>query len=49
MHEAGHSKQVCWDDPEQVEREVGAFRMGDTCTHGWFMVINGKKNHNIVK
>ena len=37
MHEAGHSKPVLWDNPEDgMGREVGVgFRMGGhMCTHG---------------
>ena len=31
MHEAGHPKPVCWDNPEGWGGEAGGFRMGDTC------------------
>ena len=52
MREAGHSKPVPQDNPEGwVEREAeGGFRMvGHMCTHGWFMSVYGKSQHNIVK
>ena len=31
MHEAGHSKQMHWDNPEGWDAE-GSSRWGDTCT-----------------
>ena len=52
MQEAGHSRLVHWDDPEGWDGEGGGSGVQDgdhMYTHGWFMVINGKKNHNIVK
>ena len=52
MFEAGHSKLVLWDKPEEWGgREVeGWFKMGGYMyTHGWFMPMYGKNHHNIVK
>ena len=51
MHEAGRSKQVLWENPEGWggEGDGRGFKMGrHMCTHGAFMLINGK-NYNIVK
>ena len=48
IHEAGHSKLVLWDNPEEWGEE-GTFRMGKHMyTHGWFMLMYGKTHHNIV-
>ena len=52
MHEAGHSKQVLWDNPEGWggEGDGRGFKMGrHMCTRGGFMSIYGKNYHNIVK
>ena len=49
MHEAGCSKQVLWEK-WGGEGDGRGFKMGrHMCTHGAFMLINGKNYHNIVK
>ena len=50
MHEAGHSEQVLWDNPEGQDGEGGERGVqdeGHMYTCGWFMY--GKNHHNIVK
>ena len=52
MHETGHEKPVHWHDPERWDGEGGERGVQDggcMCTHGWFMSMNGKNHHNIVK
>ena len=48
MHEAGHSKPVLWDNPEGWGGE-GAGRGIRDVHRGGFMLVYGKKHHNIVK
>lgn len=52
MHETGHSKLVHWENPEGRNWEGGArgvSRWGEhTYTHGKFVLMYGKSNHNIV-
>ena len=52
MHEVGCSGLVHWDDPDGWDGE-GSGREGQEgehmYTHGWFMWMYGKNNHNIVK
>ena len=51
MHEAGCSGLVHWDDPEGWDGEGGGKEGQDgkhMYTHGWFMWLYGKNNHNIV-
>ena len=52
MHETGCSRVVHWDDPEGWDGEAGGRGVQDgehMCTHGWFMSMDGKNHHNIVK
>ena len=51
MHEAGHPKQVLWDNPEGWDGEGGGeFRMWGTHEYLWlFMSMYSKDHHNIVK
>ena len=52
MHETGHSKSVHWDNPEGWDEEGGGrgiWEGGNMYTHGWFMSMYGKNQHNIVK
>ena len=52
MHETGHSKPVCWDNPEGWDGEGGGRGVqdgGHLYTHGWLMSMYGKNHHNIVK
>jgi len=55
MHEAGHPKPVLWDNPvgwdgEGAGRGVqGGVQGGHMYTRGLFLLIYGKKHHNIVK
>ena len=51
MHKAGHSKPVLWDNPEGWVGEGGGRSVqnrGHMCTCGWFMLMYGKNNHNII-
>ena len=48
----GHSKPVHWDDPEGWGGEGGARGVrdgGHMYTRGWFMSMDGKNHHNIIK
>ena len=52
MNEAGHSKLVHWDNPEDNprRREVGGGSGWEQMyTHGWFMSMYGKNHYNIIK
>ena len=52
MHETGCSGLVHWDDPEGWDGEGGGRERQDgehMYTHGWFMWMYGKNQHNIVK
>ena len=54
MHEIGHSEPVHWDSPEGWDGEEGGRRAwdgvgGHMYIHGWFMSVDGKNHHNIVK
>ena len=52
MHEAGHSKSVLWDYPEEWggEGDGRGFRIGrNTSTHGLFILIYGKNHHSTIK
>ena len=52
MHEAGHSKLVRWDNPEGLGGAGGGRGLqdgGHMYTHGWFMLMYGKNQHNTVK
>ena len=41
MHEAGHSKQVLWDNPEGWGGEAGGrrFQDGETHVHSWVIHV----------
>ena len=52
MHETECSGLVHWDDPEGWDGERGGREVQDgehMYTHGWFMWMYGKNQHNIVK
>ena len=52
MHETGCLRLVHWDDPERWDEDGGEREVQDReylYTHGWFMLVYGKKHHNIVK
>ena len=52
VHEAGCSGPVHWDDPGGRDGEGGGREAQDgehVYTHGWFMWMDGKNHHNIVK
>ena len=52
MHETGHSKSVYWNNPERWDEEGGKRGIqdgGHMYTHGWFMLVYGNNQHNIVK
>ena len=52
MHETGCSGLVHWDDPEGWDGEGGGRGVQDRehmYTHGWFMWMYGKNQHNNVK
>ena len=45
MHEAGHPKQVLWDNPEGWDGEGGGeFRMWGTHVHPWLIHVNVWQN-----
>ena len=50
MHETGCSGLVLWDDPEGWDGEgrEGVQDGEHMYTHGWFMWMYGKNDHNIV-
>ena len=50
MHEAGHPKQVLWDNPEGWDGEGGGeFRMGGTHEYLWLIHVDvWQKNHHII-
>ena len=52
MQETGCSGLVHWDDPEGWDGEGVGRGVQDgehMYTHGWFMLMYGKKHYNIVK
>ena len=52
MHDTGCSGLVHWDDPKGWDGEGGGREVQDgehMYTHGWFMWMYGKNQHNIVK
>ena len=52
MHETESSGLVHWDDPEGWDGEGGGRGIqdgGHMYTHGWFMLVYGNNQHNIVK
>ena len=52
MQETGCSWLVHWDDPEGEDgkRSGEEFQDGEhSYTHGWFMWMYGKNQHNIIK
>ena len=51
MHEAGHSKSVQWDNPEEWDGAGGGSGVQDRGTHVdlWLLMLMYGKNHNIVK
>ena len=52
MHETGCSGLVHWDDPEGWDGEGGGRGVQDgehMYTHGGFMSVYGKNQHNIVE
>ena len=54
MHEAGHSKLVLWDNPEEWggEGEGKGIQDGGTHMHPWLIHVDvwqKKTHHNIVK
>ena len=42
MHEAGHSKLVLWDNPEESDGEGGGWRFqdGGTPVHPWLIHVD---------
>jgi len=52
MHETGCSGLMHWDDPEEWDEKGRGRGVQDgehMYTHGWFMWIDGKNHHNIIK
>ena len=52
MHKTGCSGPVHWDDPAGWDGEGGGKGVQDgehMYTHGWFMLLYGKNQYNIVK
>ena len=51
-HEAGHSKLVLWDNPEEWDGEGGGRGVqggGHMYTHSSLMSMYGKNHYNIVE